>query len=56
LPLELLAKGPTQFVLGSAARHPYPLVTGYYSVHTNAEALRRGEAEIASIGARLKAA
>jgi redox-sensitive bicupin YhaK (pirin superfamily) len=41
------------FVLGSAVKHPYDLVTGYYSVHTNAEALRRGESNIAAIGRRL---
>jgi redox-sensitive bicupin YhaK (pirin superfamily) len=41
------------FVLGSAVKHPYHLVTGYYSVHTNAEALRRGENNIAKIGRRL---
>jgi redox-sensitive bicupin YhaK (pirin superfamily) len=41
------------FVLGSAVKHPYDLVTGYYSVHTNAEALRRGENTIAAIGRRL---
>lgn len=55
-PIDFLAQGPTQFVLGSAARHPYPLVTGYYSVHTNADALRRGESEIERIGAGLRAA
>ena len=41
------------FVLGSAVRHPHELVTGYYSVHTHAEALRRGEDNIAAIGRRL---
>ena len=41
------------FVLGSAVKHPYDLVTGYYSVHTNAEALRLGENNIAAIGRRL---
>jgi hypothetical protein len=41
------------FVLGSAVKHPYDLVTGRYSVHTNAEALRIGENNIAEIGRRL---
>ena len=41
------------FVLGSAVKHPHDLVTGYYSVHTNADALRRGESNIAVIGRRL---
>ncbi|EJL94347.1 Pirin-related protein [Herbaspirillum sp. CF444] len=44
----------TAFVLGSAVKHPYDLVTGYYSVHTNAAALRQGEANIAQIGSQLR--
>ncbi len=43
----------TGFVLGSAVSHPYDLVTGYYSVHTNAAALQQGENNIAQIGSRL---
>jgi redox-sensitive bicupin YhaK (pirin superfamily) len=39
----------TEFVLGSAAPHTQDLVLGYYSVHTSPEALRDGEAHIASI-------
>jgi redox-sensitive bicupin YhaK (pirin superfamily) len=41
------------FVLGSAAPHAHPLHLGYYSVHTNAEALVRGEARIAELKERL---
>ncbi len=41
------------FILGSAVKHPYDLVTGHYSVHTNADALRMGERNIADIGRRL---
>jgi redox-sensitive bicupin YhaK (pirin superfamily) len=41
------------FVLGSAVKHPYDLVTGHYSVHTNADALQIGESNIADIGRRL---
>jgi len=44
----------TSFVLGSAVKHPYDLVTGYYSVHTNTEALRQGEHNIAQIGDQLR--
>ncbi|NWE14502.1 pirin family protein [Pseudomonas yamanorum] len=44
----------TVFVIGSAAPHPYDLALGNYSVHTNAQALRAGEAKIAEIGARLR--
>ena len=52
--IELQAHGDTEFVLGSAIKHPFPLVLGYYSVHTSAAALARGEAEILRIGARLR--
>jgi redox-sensitive bicupin YhaK (pirin superfamily) len=41
------------FVLGSAVRHPHALHTGYYSVHTSADALQRGEARIAALGEAL---
>jgi redox-sensitive bicupin YhaK (pirin superfamily) len=41
------------FILGSAVKHPYDLVTGHYSVHTSADALRIGESNIADIGRRL---
>ena len=41
------------FIFGSAVKHPHDLVTGHYSVHTNAEALRIGESNIAEIGRRL---
>lgn len=54
--IDFVAQGPAEFVLGSAAKHPHELVTGYYSVHTNAAALERGEREIRRIGAQLRAA
>jgi hypothetical protein len=41
-------------VLASAAKHPHDLVLGNYSVHTSAEVLRQGEAEIRRIGQRLR--
>jgi redox-sensitive bicupin YhaK (pirin superfamily) len=53
--IELEARGDTSFVLGSAIKHPHPLVLGYYSVHTSGAALARGEAEIDRIGLRLRA-
>ena len=53
--IDFVAEGDTSFVLGSAAKHPHDLVLGNYSVHTSAEALRRGEAEIRRIGQRLRA-
>lgn len=49
-PIELYAEVPTSFVIGSAIKHPHPLVLGYYSVHTSQEALDQGEAEIRRIG------
>ena len=54
--IELQADGLTSFVIGSAIKHPHPLVLGRYSVHTNAEALAQGEGEIRRIGRRLRAA
>jgi redox-sensitive bicupin YhaK (pirin superfamily) len=54
--IELHADGDTSFVLGSAVKHPHPLVLGYYSVHTSETALAQGEAEINRIGDRLRAA
>jgi redox-sensitive bicupin YhaK (pirin superfamily) len=52
-PIEFHALTDAGFVLGSASKHPYDLVTGYYSVHTTADALRQGESNIAAIGRRL---
>ena len=54
-PIDLEADGDTSFVLGSAIKHPHPLVLGYYSVHTSPAALEQGEAEINRIGQRLRA-
>jgi len=53
--LTVSAVGSTNFVLGSAVKHPHPLVTGSYSVHTNREALRVGETGIVKIGQKLRA-
>jgi redox-sensitive bicupin YhaK (pirin superfamily) len=50
------AKTTTDFVLGSAVKHPYDLVVGRYSVHTSREALREGEATIARMGREHKQA
>jgi redox-sensitive bicupin YhaK (pirin superfamily) len=47
--LELRAEGTTELVLGSAAKHPYPLVCGYYSVHTSDQTLAQGEEGIRGI-------
>ena len=47
--IEFTAVGATEFVLGSSAKHPHPLVLGSYSVHTNSSALREGERNIAAL-------
>jgi redox-sensitive bicupin YhaK (pirin superfamily) len=47
------AESETVFVLGSARPHDHPLHLGYYSVHTSAQALARGEARIAELGRAL---
>jgi redox-sensitive bicupin YhaK (pirin superfamily) len=51
--IEFEAPSDAGFILGSAVKHPYDLVTGHYSVHTNADSLRTGESNIADIGRRL---
>ena len=48
-PIEMIAQGDVELVIGSAAKHPFPLVTGSYSVHTSRAALARGEAGYAEI-------
>jgi hypothetical protein len=40
-------------MLGSAVPHPHDLVLGYYSVHTSADALVKGERRIGEIRAEL---
>jgi len=47
--IEVVAQGAAELVIGSAAKHPYPLVTGHYSVHTSRDALIQGEANIAAL-------
>ena len=51
--VEFVALSDAEFVVGSAVPHGHDLVLGYYSVHTNADALREGEAHIAAIKERL---
>ncbi|MFC5742153.1 pirin family protein [Dyella tabacisoli] len=53
--IDVVAHDDVSFVLGAAVKHPYPLVMGKYSVHTNAGALAAGEAEIVRIGQQLRA-
>jgi redox-sensitive bicupin YhaK (pirin superfamily) len=51
--VEFVAEAETEFVLGSAAPHPYELVTGRYSVHTSEEALAQGERRIRELHSEL---
>ena len=48
-PIEVIAESDVEIVIASATKHPFPLVTGSYSVHTNRDALLRGEAGYAAI-------
>jgi hypothetical protein len=54
--LTVLGDNDAVFVLGSAVPHPHDVHLGYYSVHTSAEALERGEQRIAELGAKVAAA
>ena len=49
-PIELVAEGDVELVIGSARKHPHRLVSGHYSVHTNRAALIEGERNIAELG------
>ena len=55
-PIHIEAIDDTRFVIGSAVKHPHDLMTGRNSVHTTAEALAEGQAEIQRIGETLRAA
>jgi redox-sensitive bicupin YhaK (pirin superfamily) len=55
-PLEFTATGETDFVLGSAIKHPHDLVLGYFSIHSSTEILERSAKQIARIGDTLRAA
>jgi redox-sensitive bicupin YhaK (pirin superfamily) len=55
-PIAIQADSAARFVIGSAAKHPHPLVLGRYSVHTSHAALVAGETEIQRIGGQLKTA
>jgi redox-sensitive bicupin YhaK (pirin superfamily) len=54
--IDLIAEGAAELVIGSAVRHPYPLVTGAYSVHTSSKALSIGERTIAELAKSAKVA
>ncbi|MGO4221743.1 pirin family protein [Lysobacter sp. TAF61] len=54
-PIEFIAVQDTEFVFGSAAKHPHELTLGNYSVHTSPLALLEGERRIREIGRELRA-
>ncbi len=54
-PIHFRAIEDTEFVFGSAIKHPHELVQGYYSVHTSVAALEQGESNIRRIGRLLHA-
>ncbi|WP_236512195.1 hypothetical protein [Stenotrophomonas sp. PA-6-5C] len=56
--VALFAREHTEFVFGTAARHPHPLETDYYSVyysvHTSQQALQAGEARVRELGVQIE--
>jgi redox-sensitive bicupin YhaK (pirin superfamily) len=48
-PITVVAHGDAEFVIASATKHPHPLVTGDYSVHTSRKTLALGEAGIVNV-------
>jgi redox-sensitive bicupin YhaK (pirin superfamily) len=54
VPIDCVAQGDVELVIGSAVKHPHPLVTGNYSVHTSPETLVLGEAGIEEVASTMK--
>jgi hypothetical protein len=52
--LDLVARGETAFVLGSAVKPAHEVVPGHCSVHTSQAAPKKGVADIQRIGLRLR--
>lgn len=52
-PIELIGDGNVELVIASAVKHPFPLVTGSYSVHTSRKNLIIGETGIEQIAASM---
>jgi redox-sensitive bicupin YhaK (pirin superfamily) len=52
--IDVVAEGDVEFVVASATKHPHPLVTGDYSVHTSRETLTAGEARIKSVASTME--
>jgi hypothetical protein len=52
-PIEVVAEGGIDFVIASAVKHPHPLVTGMYSVHTSPKNLVVGENGIRDVASTM---
>jgi redox-sensitive bicupin YhaK (pirin superfamily) len=52
-PIEVVAEGSVDFVIASAVKHPHPLVTGMYSVHTSPQNLKIGESGIREVASSM---
>jgi redox-sensitive bicupin YhaK (pirin superfamily) len=52
-PIEVVAEGEVDFVIASAVKHPSPLVTGMYSVHTSPKNLVIGENGIRDVASSM---
>lgn len=51
--IEIIADGDAELVIASAVKHPHPLVTGMYSVHTSRKNLIAGESGIENIASSM---
>src|SRR5579872_2982151 len=51
--IDVVADGDVDFVVGSALKHPHPLVTGEYSVHTSLDTLSLGESGIERVASTM---
>lgn len=52
-PLDFVAAGNTDFLLGSTVKHQQELILGYSSLHSSVAALERGKVEVERVGRRL---
>jgi redox-sensitive bicupin YhaK (pirin superfamily) len=52
--IDVVAHGESELVIGSAPKHPHPLVLGDYSVHSSEENLTLGEAGIERVAATMR--
>src|ERR1700690_4497304 len=52
--IDVVADGSVEFVIGSAVKHPHPLVTGDYSVHTSRKTLALGEVGIGRVASTMQ--